>query len=82
MGQLSATYAPLVCHMCATCGPDNGHMCATRGPALQNACGPHVCLKWELFQLPHVGLMWPTRGMFKVDKTVILSYRSPFQFDV
>ena len=57
-------YAPLVCHMWATCWPDNDHMCVTRGPALQNACGPHVCLKWELFQLPHVGLVWPTCGMF------------------
>ena len=64
MGQLSATYAPLVCHMWATCEPDYGHMWATRGPALQNMCGPHVCLKWELFQLPHVGLVWPTCGMF------------------
>ncbi len=64
VGQLSATYAPLVCHMWATCGPDNGHMCATRGPALQNACGPHVYLKWELFPLPHVSLVWPTCGMF------------------
>ena len=63
VGQLSASYAPLVCHMWATCWPDNGHMWATRGPALQNACGPHV-LKWEIFQLPHVGLVWPTCGMF------------------
>ena len=55
---------PLVCHMWATCGPDIGHMWATRWPPLQNTCGPHVCLSWEPFQLPHVGHVGPTSGMF------------------
>ena len=69
IGLLIAIYVPVDFHMWASCLP---HMrltwasvvCATHGPALQNACGPHVCLKWELFQLPHVGLVWPTCGMF------------------
>ena len=41
-----------------------GHTWATHGPTLQNTCGPHVCLRWKPFQLPHVGLVWPTCGMF------------------
>ena len=63
---------PHVGQTMATCGPDNGHMCATRGPALQNTCGPHVCLRWEQFQRPHVGLVWPICGMFAGKSSVIL----------
>ena len=53
---------PLVCHMWPICGPDNGHMWASRGPALQNACGPHVCLTWEAISTatcgPCVAHLW------------------------
>ena len=67
IGLLIAIYVPVDCHMwasclphmrllSATCGPHVGQTTATRGPALQNARGPQLCLKWELFQLPHEGL--------------------------
>ena len=70
-----ASCLPHRCLLSATCGPDNGHMWASRGPALQNACGPQVCLTWELFQLPHVGLVWPTCRMF----AGVLKYNYPLE---
>ena len=67
---LDCHYVPVDCHMwasclphkcllSATCGSHVGQTTATRGPALQNKCGPHVSLRWEPFQLPHVALCGP-----------------------
>ena len=44
---LIATRGPVVCHIGASCLTHVGQTTATCGPALQNACGPHVCLRWE-----------------------------------
>ena len=66
---LIATCGPVVCHICASCLPHVGHKWARQRPHVGQRCKEHVahmytCLKWELFQLPHEGLVWPTCGMF------------------
>ena len=72
IGLLIAIYVPVDCHMWAsclphmrllsvTCGPHVGQTTATCGQRCKTHVA-HMCA--ELFQLPHVGLVWPTCGMF------------------
>ena len=54
---LSAICGPLVGQTTVTCGPHVGHRCKKRVA--------HMCaIRREPFQLPHMGLVWPTCEMF------------------
>ena len=63
-----ASCLPHRCLFSATCGPYVGQTTATCGPHVGQRCKTrvaHMCaLRGRQFQLPHVGLVWPTCGMF------------------